>query len=261
MNTPETVKIRTFAGTLLLVSIIFLVALNYAFSIPYVEDVTEPWITLPLQEASYVIGQYNSSHYYARNWTGYGTSANKGYEFLESNKTQVIQNCMDSCESVGGTIFLYEVEMNTSITIPSNTVVIEHYQGKIQYYFDNGWQRDTIRGTAGEAVDEGEIVYFKSDGKYWLADADSSSLMCAVAVALENVAINTEGQFMIEGYYKNASFSWTVGSAAPIYVSTTAGALTQTVPSGTGDQVQVVGYAIASDTVYFDFDSTVVEVG
>lgn len=55
----------------------------------YVGLETSPWITPPFSEASYVIGRDNSTHYYAQNHTGYGTSANKGYEFLSSNASGV----------------------------------------------------------------------------------------------------------------------------------------------------------------------------
>jgi len=56
----------------------------------YIQDATQGYITQPLQEASYIIGEYNSTYYYARNHTGYGTSANKGYEMLGDNASQII---------------------------------------------------------------------------------------------------------------------------------------------------------------------------
>jgi hypothetical protein len=55
---------------------------------------------------------------------------------------------------------------------------------------------------------------------------------------------------LIRGFFKNTSWSFTVG--APVYLSTTAGSLTSTQPTGTADIVRVVGYAIAADELYFN---------
>lgn len=65
----------------------------------------DPWGTQPLQEAAYIIGLYNSTHYYARNHTGYGTEANEGYEFLSDNASYVFQSTIDGLSSDGGTLF------------------------------------------------------------------------------------------------------------------------------------------------------------
>ena len=56
----------------------------------------------------------------------------------------------------------------------------------------------------------------------------------------------------------NTAWTWTVGGL--IYADTTIGGFTQTAPSGSGDQVQVVGYAVHADTMWFDPDLTLVEV-
>ena len=57
---------------------------------------------------------------------------------------------------------------------------------------------------------------------------------------------------------RDDTWTWTVGGL--IYVSTTTGTLTQTAPSGTGDQVQVVGYATHADRMYFNPSLVLVEV-
>ena len=55
---------------------------------------------------------------------------------------------------------------------------------------------------------------------------------------------------MIRGYFKNTSWSFTVGGT--VYLSTTNGALSTTQPSGSGNIVRVVGYAVATDEMYFN---------
>jgi len=56
-----------------------------------------------------------------------------------------------------------------------------------------------------------------------------------------HVNINTSGR------RQDASWNWTIG--APVYVSETAGSLTQTAPNDNGDIVQQVGYATAADEI------------
>jgi len=55
---------------------------------------------------------------------------------------------------------------------------------------------------------------------------------------------------LIRGFFKDTTWSWTQGNV--LYLSTTAGKLTQTQPSGTGDIVRVVGYALSTDEIFFD---------
>lgn len=56
----------------------------------YIGDVTEVWVNPPFHEASYVIGQYNSTFYYAKN----GTTGN--YDYFGSNATTVTQATIES---------------------------------------------------------------------------------------------------------------------------------------------------------------------
>jgi len=216
------------------------------------EDPLEAW-----SESAYIVWQYNSTFYAGRNMSTLMVS------WLLSNKTLVIENAMGELSS-GGTVFLKEIQMNISLTVPSDVLVIEHYQGTIRYYsgdVNDNIINDVIIGTAGEAITEGEVVFLDSDGTYKLADCNAITTMYAVAVAIEDIGNGEDGSFMLEGFYTNSSWSLTVGSESPVFVSGTAGAITQTLPSTSGDQVQRIGYAVSATTVYFDFDSTVVEVG
>lgn len=110
-------------------------------------------------------------------------------------------------------------------------------------------------GTAGETVAIGELVYIKSDGKFWLADADAAASMPAIGVVLDAGAAEASVKVLLWGLMRNDAWNWTVG--ATLYVDTTAGALTETAPSGSGDQVQAVAVAIHADKILFkDFTLT-----
>ena len=97
------------------------------------------------------------------------------------------------------------------------------------------------------ATGVGAALYLAADGHYDEADADSSATMPCTALALETGTGSK--RVLIMGMIRNDAWNWTPGGK--VYVSTTTGALTQTAPSGTGDQVQVVGVAISADVIRF----------
>ena len=45
-----------------------------------------------------------------------------------------------------------------------------------------------------------------------------------------------------------------------MYLSTTAGDVTTTAPSGTNEYVRILGYGVSSNTIYFNPDNTWVEL-
>jgi hypothetical protein len=100
--------------------------------------------------------------------------------------------------------------------------------------------------TVGETVAIGDCLYIKSDGYLWKADADAESTGRALFIALE--AKNASQTCKVVTPFQiitNGSWSWgTVGGA--IYVSTTAGGLTQTAPSGSTDVVVIMGFALSA---------------
>jgi len=122
----------------------------------------------------------------------------------------------------------------------------------------NGPTTNTIN--AGATIAIGELCYLASDGEWALADADAA----ATAKGMLSIALaaGTDGNPMLVAlagsFVRDDTWNWTIG--AELYVSTTAGGLTETAPSATGDVVRVVGYAVNADVVYFNPGSTWVEI-
>ena len=119
-----------------------------------------------------------------------------------------------------------------------------------------GLTTDTIN--AGATVAQSELVYLASDGEWALADADATATTDKfLAVALE---AGTDGNPLLVAlpgsFVRDDTWNWTVGGA--VYVSTTAGGLTQTAPSATDDVVRVVGYAVTADVIWFSPEPGVV---
>lgn len=102
----------------------------------------------------------------------------------------------------------------------------------------------------------GAALYMAADGNYDEADADAAATMPVTALALET-GIGTK-KILLQGYIRKDAWTWTPGGL--IYADVTTGAMSQTAPIGTGDQVQVVGWAKTADIMYFNPSLVLVEV-
>ena len=112
---------------------------------------------------------------------------------------------------------------------------------------------------AGENLTAGNLVYLKTDGYWWKTDADAVvSTKGLLGLAMETKTVGNAVKVLIFGKVTDAGWSWAVGN--PIYVSCTAGGLTQTAPSGSGDQVRKIGHALSSTIIIFNPDATILEI-
>ena len=114
----------------------------------------------------------------------------------------------------------------------------------------NGPQTATLN--AGYSSTIMDLVYLASSGKWLEADADAAG---AAAINLLGISLEakTDGQAMnvaLSGsFVRDDSWSWTIG--VPLYIHTTDGAITATKPTGSGDAVRTVGYAVTADIIFF----------
>ncbi len=90
-------------------------------------------------------------------------------------------------------------------------------------------------------------LHLDTDGNFIEADADADTTAPCLALALETGTGSK--QVLLQGFVRNDAWNWVVGGT--VYLSTTAGAMTQTAPSGTNDIVQVVGFATNADRMWF----------
>jgi hypothetical protein len=129
---------------------------------------------------------------------------------------------------------------------------------------DESVSGDTATFTAGEALVRGEVVYFKaSDSKMWKAVATAAATSRCVAMAAEDISADAAGKFLLRGFCTdNGSFpTWTIGGAIYTPEAETGGENVpeQTAPDSDGDFVQVIGWASAANTVYFNPSGDVIE--
>ncbi len=102
----------------------------------------------------------------------------------------------------------------------------------------------------------GAALFMASDGNYEEADADAVATMPCVALALERGTGSK--RIILQGFLSNDNWTWTPGGL--IYVSSVSGELTQTIPSTSGYQVQIVGYATKTNTIYFNPNLMLIEI-
>jgi hypothetical protein len=107
---------------------------------------------------------------------------------------------------------------------------------------------------SGESVAAFNSVYIRSDGEVGPADADAASTMPAIGVALEAKGDGEATKILIAGVLRDDSYNFTPG--ADLFIGTTAGQITATAPSGSGDTVQKIGVALTADSIYVNFNTT-----
>jgi len=115
--------------------------------------------------------------------------------------------------------------------------------------------------TSSVLVDENTLgfaaaLFVAPDGNYELANATDISTMPCVALAVET-GTGTK-KILHQGYVRNDDWNWTVGGI--IYVSTTDGVLSQEFPTETANQVQIVGYATATNKIFFSPNFMLIEL-
>ena len=97
-----------------------------------------------------------------------------------------------------------------------------------------------------------DLVYLGSSSKWLETDADQTSTSInLLGIALE---AKTDTQAMNValpgGFVRDDSWAWTSG--VPLYVGLENGAITATKPTGSGDVVRTVGFAVTADVIFFN---------
>jgi hypothetical protein len=115
---------------------------------------------------------------------------------------------------------------------------------------------------AGEGLNRGDVVYYNGHAsKMYKADANVAATSRAVAIAAENIMLDGTGRFLMQGFVKDVgTFAGAYRAGDVLYTSGTGGPPTKTAPSGSGDFVQIIGWAVDADTCFIQFDSTLVEI-
>ena len=116
---------------------------------------------------------------------------------------------------------------------------------------------DEETGTAGETLAAGDLVYFKSDSKWWKTDADAvATTKGLLGIADEAITAESTGTIILSGDVVVSGFT----AASLCYVSPTAGAITHTRPATATQFVRILGYAKSTTLMRFNPSDDYVEV-
>jgi hypothetical protein len=115
--------------------------------------------------------------------------------------------------------------------------------------------------TAGENLAFGDLVYLTTSTGVIVnkADADASTSVGDLFICLGTINDGSSGLVLVEGFIRHDTWNWTSPGLA-LYVSTSVGTAQEAAPSGSGDQVQKIGYSWSADIIHFKPSIDITEV-
>jgi hypothetical protein len=121
----------------------------------------------------------------------------------------------------------------------------------------NGYYGELVTFGGAGASTQYSVYQWKAGPAWGITDADSAHNQKIYWQLL--LTYKFSRGMLLRGYVYNSAWNWT-SIGGELYLSTTAGAMTQTQPSGSGDIVRVVGYAISADLIYFNPSQDWIEI-
>lgn len=113
--------------------------------------------------------------------------------------------------------------------------------------------------TSGESTVLGNTLYYKSDGLLWKTDADSSTTSKGlIMMSIGTTTSSASALYLYSGLVANSSWSFTKGDI--LYLSVNSGEISNSIVTGTGDIVRIIGYALSSSVISFNPDNNYVEL-
>lgn len=125
---------------------------------------------------------------------------------------------------------------------------------------DGTYSGITIEGTAGATLAFGDLIYLAAvDSRWELADASATGTAGAILVGICVLAAASDGSpttILLKGNIRADTAFPTFTVSAPVYISETAGDVTNTAPTTSSTVVRVVGHGLDGNTLLFNPDPT-----
>ncbi len=121
----------------------------------------------------------------------------------------------------------------------------------------------TATGLSAQMLAGGAIAAFETvcihtvTGEVVITDASAFATARCIGIAPSAISDTATGEVLLQGFIRDDTWNWTIGGT--MYLSETAGDMTQTAPSTDGAFVQVLGIALTADVVYFNPSLDVIE--
>jgi len=118
---------------------------------------------------------------------------------------------------------------------------------------------DVVKFGSG-TLTTGKLYYL--NGASWAeVDADAPATGADQLLGIAMGSSPTTDGLLVKGFFRAHTYLSNFSGGKAVYISTTAGGMNTTAPSGTGDFVRVVGYCTnANDVIYFNPSSTWIEL-
>ncbi len=115
-------------------------------------------------------------------------------------------------------------------------------------------------GIAGETLAFGDHAVLNNQSKWVKTIATAENQTDGhIGVVVASGALDDPITLLLLGYVRDDAWSFGVGSG--IYIDTTSGELSDTMPTTSGQFVRAVGYAKATSVLYYNPDNNIIELG
>ena len=189
-----------------------------------------------------------------------GSKAAPTYSFTGDTNTGMYSDAADRLSLVAGGNTTFEITattiaLNAATTLTSSNLILS---GDANIELDvtpgSGNASGTIIKTGTTVVAYG-TCYMLQSGPSWAPTEveDEEFSKGLLAIGLGAGAANSVGM-LTNGIYYDSAHGFSIG--APLYLVGDSGLIDDTAPSGSGDLVRVVGYAIDDNEIYFCPDTT-----
>ena len=197
-----------------------------------------------------------------------GQGLNELYD-MDQNVLQASAVTFTTVNTGQGANELYDMDQNV-LTTSNVTFLSVNITGKMEFgtqfnvtgQINTNWEWNgdvvLLKAHWNTSLSQGKLVYLGTNGTMRNTDADGSDTVPCIGITLEAITAGNYGLVLMRGWVYNSA--WTLNEGKDVYVSTNAGDATPTIPSGSGDQVQVIGIGISEDLLYFNPDYTILEI-
>jgi hypothetical protein len=192
------------------------------------------------------------------------TSGNKIF-FDNGSDTYIYQESFDDLHIVVGGVAMLEldqddleVKINNADLVLGDAVNVS-LATPLLAGADHTTTGLTAEMLAGGAISAFDVVCIHTTTQE-VVEADASALATTRVIGIAPAAISdtATGTILLHGFIRDDSWNWTTG--ATLYLSETAGAMTETAPTTSGAFVKVVGIALEPDVVYINPDNSWIEL-
>ena len=161
-----------------------------------------------------------------------------------------------------------ELPTTTSIVQPTDVVVADvgstTYKVSHNQLFtfqvgdvlsDSTYMGIVLKGIlCGETLALPHVVYLDdTSGRWKKADADGTGTWPARGVVVAGGANGDACTVLVVGVIQYSTWAWTAKNKTLYLDDVTPGGITETAPAGSGDCIQVIGFALSDDEAFFNF--------